>query len=340
MAYDDAKSAYDRIKRLYDGGSVTKQQLEDADARAQAAEIQREAAAKALALVQDKAGSQANDIASSQVDQATAQTDLAKSQLDETVLRSPIAGRVSYRDVEAGEMIGTSTLAFVVIDESSVVAEAGLSERAIGAVRKGMGLEVVIPALGDGDRGRRAGIVDSVSPAADPRSMLYQVRILIPNADGALQGGMLARVKIPVETRRGALLVPERSTFSENGADYVLVVALDSSGGQEGSVSRRRITLGESDGSSVEVLDGSLAGRARGHGRPGIPGRRRQSEDLALSSRETCLSHLPQPSRHWALGAEQDADQEDIDSAKGDKTAVLLDFVPWLPFSSIICGFF
>jgi RND family efflux transporter MFP subunit len=260
VAYDDAKSAYDRIKRLYDGGSVPRQQLEDADARAQAAEIQREAAAKALALVQDKAGSQADDIASSQVDQATAQTELAKSQLDETVLRSPIAGRVSYRDVEAGEMIGTSTLAFIVIDESSVVAEAGLSERAIGAVRKGMGLEVVIPALGDGDRGRRAGIVDSVSPAADPRSMLYQVRILIPNADGALQGGMLARVRIPVETRRGALLVPERSTFSENGADYVLVVALDSSGGKEGSVSRRRVTLGESDGSSVEALDGLSQG--------------------------------------------------------------------------------
>ncbi len=54
--------------------------------------------------------------------------------------------------------------------------------------------------------------------------MLYEVRLLVPNRDGRLRGGMLARLRVPLETKRGALLVPERATFSENGADYVLVV--------------------------------------------------------------------------------------------------------------------
>ncbi len=271
VAYDEAKSVYDRTKTLYDAGSVAKQQLEDVDARFKAAAIQRGAAESSLSLVEDKASAQTNEIASGQVDQASAQADLAKSQLDATVISSPISGRISYRDVEAGEYVGTSSLIFVVIDESTVVAEAGLSERVVVGVRKGMSMGIVVPALGAGDpeKGQLAGVVDSVSPAADPRSMLYQVRLRVPNPDGRLRGGMLARLRVPLETRRGAILVPERATFSENGADYVLVAqpsAADAGGAAAaggpvpGTCAKRRVTLGESDGSSVEVLEGLAAG--------------------------------------------------------------------------------
>jgi RND family efflux transporter MFP subunit len=274
VAYDEAKSAYDRTKRLFDGGSVARQQLEDVEARFKAAGIQRDAADNDLALVEDKAGSQANEIVSAQVDQAGAQADLAKSRLDSTVIRSPIDGRVSYRNVETGEFVNSSTLAFVVIDERRVVAEAGLSERVVGDVRKGMAMDLVVPALeaaGPGQE-RMTGTVDSVSPAADPRSMLYAVRLLVPNPGGRLRGGMLARLKVPLETRRGVILVPERATFSENGADYVFAAALDRDAGpaggsardaravRYGTASKRLVRLGESDGSSVEALEGLAEG--------------------------------------------------------------------------------
>lgn len=263
VAYDEAKSAYDRTKRLFDSGSVSRQQLQEVEARYKAAGIQSDAANSALSLVEDKAGSQANEIASGQVDQASAQADLARSQLDAAVIRSPIAGRVSYRNVEAGEFIGSSTLAFVIIDEGEVVAEAGLSERVVGSVRKGMSMELVVPALEGAGEGRLSGRVDSVSPSADPRTMLYTVRLLVPNPGGLLRGGMLARVRVPLETRRGALLVPERATFSENGADFVLVVKPDAgsaAGSAEGVATRRRVSLGESDGASVEAIAGLAEG--------------------------------------------------------------------------------
>jgi RND family efflux transporter MFP subunit len=172
--------------------------------------------------------------------------------------------------VEAGEFVNSSTLAFVVIDERRVVAETGLSERVVGAVRKGMTMELVVPAIGDhalGEgpigEGRLTGTVDSVSPSADSRSMLYTVRLIVPNPDGHLRGGMLARVRVPLETRRGALLVPERATFSENGGDYVLVVSSGPAAGAEkgeGIASRRLVKLGESDGSHVEVIEGLAEG--------------------------------------------------------------------------------
>jgi HlyD family secretion protein len=259
ISYDEAKKSCDRMKRLFESGSISRQQLDDAEARLKAAEVQRDAADSALALVLDRAGSQANEIAAGQVDQASAQTELAKSQLDAAVIRSPIAGRVSYRNVESGEMVGSSTLVFTIIDEREVVAETGLSERVVGGVRKGMQMELTVPALapigGGPARGgaRITATVDSVSPAADPRSMLYTVRLLVPNSEGRLRGGMLARLRVPVETRHAAILVPEQATFSENGGDYVFVV-------REGAATRRRLNLGESDGSSVEVLDGLAEG--------------------------------------------------------------------------------
>jgi HlyD family secretion protein len=264
VAYDDARSLYEKTARLFDSGAVSRQQLDDVEARSKSAGIQLEAAKRALELVKNKAGSQASDIAAGQVDAASAQADLAKNQLDAATIRSPIAGRISYRGVEAGEMAGTSTLAFIVIDDSYVLAQAMLSERQIGLVKKGMELEASVPAVGERPF---PGIVDSVSPSADPRSLMYALKVRIPNPDGALKGGMIARLRIPLETRRGAIVVPERAVFSENGLEYAFVAAPATAAGAAAAATadkatpgytaqKRELSLGETDGVNVEVLKG------------------------------------------------------------------------------------
>jgi RND family efflux transporter MFP subunit len=96
--------------------------------------------------------------------------------------------------------------------------------------------------------------VEWVNPAADPRSLLYAVRISIDNADGTIRPGMLAKIRFPIEARREALLIPERAAFTENGLDYVMVA-------EEGIARRRQVELGESDGSMVEVRSGLEAGK-------------------------------------------------------------------------------
>jgi RND family efflux transporter MFP subunit len=261
VAYDDAKSLYEKTSRLYASGAVSKQQLDDVEARFKGAGIQMEAARRALELVENKAGSQASDVASGQVDAASAQADLAKNQLDAATLRSPIAGRISYRGVEVGEMAGTSTLAFIVIDDSFVLAQALLSERQVGLVKPGMEIEASVPAAGTRPF---PGRVDSVSPAADPRSLMYAMKLRVPNPEGALKGGMIARLRLPVETRRGAIVVPERAVFSENGLAYAFVAARSPAAGSAAAAAarsayvaeKRQLSLGETDGTYVEALKG------------------------------------------------------------------------------------
>lgn len=252
VAYDDAKSLYDKTRRLYEGGAVARQQFDDVEARFRAAGIQLESSRQSLALLKDKGGPQATDIASGQRDQARAQADLAKSQLEAATLTSPLAGKVSYRNVEVGELVGPTSLVFIVIDDRRVIAVAGLSERLVGRLRRGQALGLTVDALPPGSP-PLVGRVESVSPAADPRTMLYQVRVALDNPKGALRSGMLAKLRIPVETRAGALLVPERAVFSSSGGDSVYVVV-------EGVARLRAVGLGESDGTSVEILSGLKEG--------------------------------------------------------------------------------
>ena len=100
--------------------------------------------------------------------------------------------------------------------------------------------------------------IAAVSPAADPRSLLYAVKVRVPNGSGSIKGGMIARLRVPLETRRGAILVPELAVFSENGSDYCFAAIADAQGKYKAD--KRLLRLGESDGESVEILEGLSPG--------------------------------------------------------------------------------
>jgi HlyD family secretion protein len=252
VQYDDAKSAWDKYKRLFDAGAIAKQQFDSIDSKMKSASIQLEAAKDALRLIEDKSGPQAGQVVSAQADQAKAQADLAKSQLDNAVVRSPIDGVVFMREVEPGQLIGNTTAAFVVIDARSVLAETEVPDGVIGSLALGDRIETTVPGLGNA---AFDGVVDSVSPAADPRTALYEVKIRFENPGGAIKSGMFARVRIPVKRSAGALAVPNSAVFSESGSDYVFVVA-------DGTARKVRVELGIADVARTEIASGLAEGEA------------------------------------------------------------------------------
>ena len=102
---DEARDFFDRTQKMFDDGTVTRQQLDSARARFRSAEIALSTAKDNLALIQEKGGPQSTGVASTQVEQAQASLDLAQSQLDNTVITSPIAGVVAARNVDPGELV-------------------------------------------------------------------------------------------------------------------------------------------------------------------------------------------------------------------------------------------
>ena len=179
VQYDDAKELFDRTQKLYSDGTASRQQLDSVEARYKSADIALATARDNLTLIQEKGGPQSTGLASTQVDQAQAALDLAQSQLSNARVTSPISGLVSVRSVDPGELVSSALPAFVIIDVSTVMAEASVSESIVEKVRLGERVSLSIEAAGSA--GRLQGTVESISPAADPRTQGYTVKVAVGN---------------------------------------------------------------------------------------------------------------------------------------------------------------
>lgn len=250
VMYDDAKSFYDKIKSLYDSGAVSKQQLDDAESKYKNAGIQLDTAKDNLNLLKGKAGPQSVNVASAQVEQAKASVDQASLQLENTTIASPINGIVAARNIDEGEMVSNTVPAFTVMDTKSLSVEFGIPENAVGGLKKGQNITLRIDALKNKEL---QGIVDIVSPAADPRTQSYTIKIKLQNPDDAVKPGMFARVLIPAEKRENVLSVPNEAIVIENGVQYVYAVT-------GGKVKKKAVETGLSTDRITEITQGLEAG--------------------------------------------------------------------------------
>ena len=247
---DDARDIYERTQKLFTDGAVSRQQLDSVKAKLDSAGIALDTARQNLSLIQDKGGPQSTGLASTQVDQAVATADLAESQLRNTVVTSPISGLVAARNIDPGELVASGMPAFVVIDVSSVTAETSVEEGTVQKIHKGQVVPISVDAAGSGSF---RGIVDTISPSADPRTQGYLVKVKVTNPGAATRSGMFARVSFPVENRENVIVVPNSAVMTETGVDYVYAVVQ-----AEGQTVIRKtaITAGISNDTVTEVASG------------------------------------------------------------------------------------
>jgi multidrug resistance efflux pump len=243
---EDARNFADRMEKLFSAGSASLQQRDDAKAKADAAEIALDTAKQNLNLIQEKGGPQSTGLASTQVDQAQASVDLAESQLANSVILSPIAGVIASRAVDPGELVAIGSPAFVIIDVSSVTAEASVDEGIVRKIRPGEHVTVSAEAAATGPL---PGIVDTVSPAADVKTLGYAVKVRIDNPGYRLRPGMLARVSFPMESKEGVLAVPNQALVTDSGVQYLYVV-------DNGVVRKVAVQTGISDDAQTEITEG------------------------------------------------------------------------------------
>ncbi|MEM7621897.1 MAG: efflux RND transporter periplasmic adaptor subunit [Planctomycetota bacterium] len=195
-------------------------------------------------------------------DVLAAEEELQAAELDlsYTDVTTPISGRVDRNYVDSGNLVGgaePTLLAMVVtldpmhvmFDVSETIALRYLSAGEDGSVNRGSpGVEV---ALADEAGFPHKGQVDFVDSVLDADTGTLTVRALLPNPTGKLYPGLFARIRVPWETRSGAVLVHEEAVGTGLEGRFVLVV------GEGDVVSRRAITVGErQDDGTVVVLDG------------------------------------------------------------------------------------
>jgi HlyD family secretion protein len=189
------------------------------------------------------------ELAHASVLQAEAALEMAAVALSESVVRSPMDGLVSERAASVGSLVGPTTPLVTVIS-AEVELTLGMEESQLGSVREGMHAEIRVAAYPDAAFPARVAII---SPAADPRSRTFQVRVRPTQADGRLRPGMFAQVRIVTEAREGALLIPREAVLTRSGQTVVFVINGD-------TVQLRPVSLGMADNGSVEARSGLDAG--------------------------------------------------------------------------------
>lgn len=162
-------------------------------------------------------------------------------------LIAPIPGTVTARTATIGKMVQPEQVLLEIVDTSTMWAELDVGEDDLGRVAAGQAVSITL----DGLPGRElSGKVDYIAAALDPHTRTAQVRVALPNPDGALRGQMFGQARIAVAQTRPAVMIP-RAAVQRAGKVHLAFVRL-----AEDQFETRRITLGIQEGDQVEVVKG------------------------------------------------------------------------------------
>ena len=165
----------------------------------------------------------------------------AATALSYTTVQSPITGYISASNADIGTLVGPagkSLLATVVKNDTVRVdfSMTGLDylrskERNVDLGQKDSTRRwnpYITVTLPDNSRYPLRGLVDFADPQVDPETGTFSVRAEMPNPDRILQPGQFTKVKLLLDVRENAVVVPSKALAIEKGGAYIYVVRPDS----------------------------------------------------------------------------------------------------------------
>jgi membrane fusion protein (multidrug efflux system) len=194
---------------------------------------------------------------------ARAVVDQASLNLGWTKVTSPIDGIVGIAKAQVGDLVNTQTLMTTVSTVDPIRVNYGISEREYmrfaesinrpnyATTRRGPFLELV---LDDGSVFPHQGQAVLVDREVDARTGTMTIKGIFPNPHHILRPGQYAKVRAALDTRTGALLVPQKAVTELQGGFRVVVV------GADGKADIRPVEPGERVGSLWIIDKGLKAG--------------------------------------------------------------------------------
>jgi RND family efflux transporter MFP subunit len=212
-ARDLAKANLDRYQKLYDkkDGTVTEEEVQTKQAEYDAT----------LARIQSD----------------DAAIELAEIKWGYTAIRAPITGLMSRSLVDPGNLVGAgeNTLLATIVQMDPIDVKFDVAEdvvlkylarrRTIGGAKQeptpfyvGVKNEIGYP---------HKGTIDFIDNEIDRATGSAIVRGTLPNKEGFLYSGLYARIKVPLDTIKNAILVDEQAIGSDLAGKYLLIVGDD-----------------------------------------------------------------------------------------------------------------
>jgi RND family efflux transporter MFP subunit len=189
---------------------------------------------------------------------------LAKAQdaLRATKILAPFDGVVAFTGPDAGAQTGPGVPVAGVDQVDPIRLELPLAPHRVPSLRKGMTVRVTVDGL-ELDGAERQGTLSRIPPRARPGDGLFVCEVLIPNPDGALRAGYVARGVIERGRHAGVVALP-RGAVEEDAHGCLRLALLAGTGTPDGGERRiESITLRDVVRLDALVLvrDPGLAGR-------------------------------------------------------------------------------
>ena len=167
--------------------------------------------------------------AAATVDTSRAVIEQAELSLGYTTVRSPVTGRMGKAEVRVGALVGKG--------EATLLATVS-----------------TLDPMPDDTAYPHDGRLDFVDRAVDPRTGTLALRATFPNPERLLRPGQFVRLRVLLEERTGALVVPQAAVQESQGAASLFVV------GSDQTVQARPVRMGPRVGTLWVVEDGVKLG--------------------------------------------------------------------------------
>jgi len=191
------------------------------------------------------------------IDQAA--IDTAKLQLTYCRITAPVSGRLGLRQVDAGNIVrsGDATGLVVIAQLQPIAVVFTIPEDSLPPVMAKLraGEKLPVDAYDRADKVKLAsGTLLTADNQIDPATGTVKLKAQFPNADNALFPSQFANVRMLVDVKRDAVLVPNAAVQRGTPGTFVYVVSAGN------TVSVRRIRLGPAQGEIASVESGLAAG--------------------------------------------------------------------------------
>lgn len=231
-AMNTAKLSLDRTRKLFEKGSTSLSNFEAAKNQYTSAKNSFNSAKQTVALQME--------------------------QIQYGYLIAPENGTISAVSVEVDENVSPGQTIATLNSGTDMEIALGLPESVINDVKQGMEVEINFTSIA---AQQFKGRITEVSPALDPNTATYAVRILVTNPSDAIKSGMAANITFDFSnktTAKQGLVVPATAVGEDSTGNFVFLVLVD---GDTGTVKKQSVTIGQLTTDGFEIKSGLSSGQ-------------------------------------------------------------------------------
>jgi HlyD family secretion protein len=261
---DNAKVTLERTKPLVQEGVLSRQQLDDAQAKYDDAVARVASLQKTYELARLGPRQEQVDALRGQFGQAKGALKYVQDQLDNTIIRAPVDGTILERAVEKGEFVtngfvgdkGAKGYVVTLADLNDLQVELDINQNDFAKLH--MSQKGIVTTDAYPDR-KYEGVIAELSPKADRQKATVQVKVRILHPDSYLRPEMNASVAFVAEEKEAAssgggfarplIVVPAAAV--KNDSVFVIL---------SGKAVQRKVRTGPTSSRGVQIEDGLIGG--------------------------------------------------------------------------------